>query len=114
LSFDVEQGGTVRLGLLLPTMQSVDVNRAALCAAEQVGVDDVWVLDHMMGLTHPAIWPLFPASEALPDPDALLDPFCVAAALGPTTGLPLGTCVTDATRRRGGDLARAALTLQRA
>jgi phthiodiolone/phenolphthiodiolone dimycocerosates ketoreductase len=101
----------VRLGLLLPTMQSVDVNRAALHAAEQVGVDDVWVLDHMMGLTHPAIWPLFPAAQALPDPDALLDPFCVAAALGPTTDLPLGTCVTDATRRRGGDLARAALTL---
>lgn len=101
----------MRLGLLLPTMQSIDVNRAALGAAEQVGVDDVWVLDHMMGLTHPAIWPLFPASAALPDPDALLDPFCVAAALGPTTDLPLGTCVTDATRRRGGDLARAALTL---
>jgi phthiodiolone/phenolphthiodiolone dimycocerosates ketoreductase len=87
----------MRLGLLLPTMQSVDVNRAALSAAEQVGVDDVWVLDHMMGLTHPAIWPLFPAAQALPDPDALLDPFCVAAALGPTTDLPLGTCVTDAT-----------------
>ncbi|WAJ43378.1 LLM class flavin-dependent oxidoreductase [Mycobacterium sp. Aquia_216] len=101
----------MRLGLLLPTMQSVDVNRAALRAAEQVGVDDVWVLDHMMGLTHPTIWPLFPAAQALPDPDALLDPFCVAAALGPTTDLPLGTCVTDATRRRGGDLARAALTL---
>jgi phthiodiolone/phenolphthiodiolone dimycocerosates ketoreductase len=102
---------TVKLGLLLPTMLSLDVNRAALGAAEQVGVDDVWVLDHMMGLTHPAIWPRFPAAQAIPDPDALLDPFCVAAALGPTTELRLGTCVTDATRRRGGDLARAALTL---
>jgi len=66
----------------------------------------------MMGLTHPGVWPLFPASVALPDPDALLDPFCVAAALGPTTELPMGLCVTDATRRRGPDLARAALTLQ--
>lgn len=92
-------------------MLSLEVNRVALSAAEQVGVDDVWVLDHMMGLTHPGVWPLFPASVAFPDPDALLDPFCVAAALGPTTSLPLGTCVTDATRRRGGDLARAALTL---
>jgi phthiodiolone/phenolphthiodiolone dimycocerosates ketoreductase len=101
----------VKLGLLLPTMQSLEVNRAALAAAEQVGVDDVWVLDHMLGLTHPAIWPHFPASQALPDPDALLDPFCVAASLGPTTDLPIGTCVTDATRRRGGDLARTALTL---
>jgi phthiodiolone/phenolphthiodiolone dimycocerosates ketoreductase len=102
----------VRLGLLLPTTQSLDVNRAALRGAESFGVDDVWVLDHMMGLTHPDVWPLFPAAAALPDPDALLDPFCVAAALGPTTDLPLGTCVTDATRRRGADLARAALTLQ--
>lgn len=97
--------------MLLPTMQSLELNRAALGGAEHVGVDDVWVLDHMMGLTHPAIWPHFPAAEALPDPDALLDPFCVAAALGPTTDLPMGTCVTDATRRRGGDLARTALTL---
>jgi phthiodiolone/phenolphthiodiolone dimycocerosates ketoreductase len=101
----------VKLGLLLPTMLSLDLNRAALAAAEHVGVDDVWVLDHMMGLTHPTIWPVFPASRALPDPDALLDPFCVAAALGPSTDLPLGVCVTDATRRRGGDLARCALTL---
>jgi phthiodiolone/phenolphthiodiolone dimycocerosates ketoreductase len=101
----------MKLGLLLPTVQSIEVNASALRVAEQLGVDDVWVLDHMMGLTHPQIWPEFPASQALPDPDALLDPFCVAAALGPTTDLPIGLCVTDATRRRGGDLARAALTL---
>ena len=101
----------MKLGLLLPTMQSIALNAAALRAAEQLGVDDVWVLDHMMGFTHPALWPEFPAAQALPDPDALLDPFCVAAALGPTTDLPIGLCVTDATRRRGADLARAALTL---
>src|ERR1700760_2786174 len=100
----------MRLGMLLPTVHSIAVNDAALRAGEALGVDDVWVLDHMMGLTHPAIWPEFPAAQALPDPDALLDPFCVAAALGPTTALPIGTCVTDATRRRGADLARAAMT----
>jgi phthiodiolone/phenolphthiodiolone dimycocerosates ketoreductase len=101
----------MKLGLLLPTMQSIELNAFALRAAEQLGVDDVWVLDHMMGFTHPALWSDFPAAQALPDPDALLDPFCVAAALGPTTDLPIGLCVTDATRRRGADLARAALTL---
>jgi phthiodiolone/phenolphthiodiolone dimycocerosates ketoreductase len=101
----------MKLGLLLPTMQSIALNTGALRAAEMLGVDDVWVLDHMMGLTHPALWPEFPAAQTLPDPDALLDPFCVAAALGPTTDLPIGLCVTDATRRRGADLARAALTL---
>jgi phthiodiolone/phenolphthiodiolone dimycocerosates ketoreductase len=101
----------MKLGLLLPTVQSIELNAGALRAAEYLGVDDVWVLDHMMGLTHPAIWPEFPAAQALPDPDALLDPFCVAAALGPTTDLRIGLCVTDATRRRGADLARASLTL---
>ncbi len=74
-------------------------------------MDDVWVLDHMMGLTHPALWPEFPAAAMLPDPDALLDPFCVAAALGPTTDLPFGLSVTDAVRRAGPDLARAAMTV---
>jgi phthiodiolone/phenolphthiodiolone dimycocerosates ketoreductase len=47
----------------------------------------------------------------LPDPDAFLDPFCLAAALGPSTDLRFGLCVTDAVRRAGPDLARAALTV---
>ena len=69
----------MKLGLLLPTMQSIALNTAALQAAEMLGADDVWVLDHLLGFTHPALWPEFPAARALPDPDALLDPFCVAA-----------------------------------
>jgi len=101
----------MKLGLLLPTLHSLELNANALRAAEQLGADDVWVLDHMMGFTHPDLWPDFPASAALPDPDALLDPFVVAATLGPTTDLRLGLSVTDATRRRGADLARAAMTL---
>src|SRR5262245_56194722 len=101
----------MKLGLLLPTMHSLELNVGALRAAEQLGVDDVWVLDHMLGLTHPEIWPEFPAAQALPDPDALLDPFCVAGALGPMTELRLGISVTDATRRRGADLARSSRTL---
>ena len=101
----------MKLGLLLPTMHSVELNDGALRAAEQLGADDVWVLDHMMGFTHPDLWRDFPASAALPDPDALLDPFVVAAALGPTTDLRVGLSVTDATRRRGADLARASMTL---
>jgi phthiodiolone/phenolphthiodiolone dimycocerosates ketoreductase len=101
----------MNLGLLLPTLHSLDLNAGALRAAEQLGADDVWVLDHMMGFTHPDIWHEFPASAAIPDPDALLDPFCVAAALGPTTDLRIGLSVTDGTRRRGADLARASMTL---
>jgi phthiodiolone/phenolphthiodiolone dimycocerosates ketoreductase len=64
----------MKLGMLLPTVHSIALNQAALRAGEALGVDDVWLLDHMMGLTHPAIWPDFPAAAALPDPDALLDP----------------------------------------
>lgn len=101
----------MKLGLLLPTLHSLELNTGALRAAEQLGADDVWVLDHMMGFTHPDLWPDFPASAALPDPDALLDPFVVAAAIGPTTDLRVGLSVTDATRRRGADLARASMTL---
>lgn len=47
----------------------------------------------------------------LPDPDAFLDPFCVAAALGPSTPLRFGLSVTDAVRRQGPDLARVAMTV---
>jgi len=101
----------VKLGLLLPTVHSVALNAAALRGMEAVGVDDVWLLDHMMGLTHPALWSEFPAAAVLPDPDAFLDPLCLAAALGPTTDLRFGLSVTDAVRRAGPDLARAALTV---
>ncbi|GAA0633409.1 phthiodiolone/phenolphthiodiolone dimycocerosates ketoreductase [Sporichthya brevicatena] len=101
----------MKLGLLLPTVHSIALNEMALRGAEALGVDDVWVLDHMMGLTHPALWSEFPAASALPDPDAFLDPFCVAAALGGGTDLRFGLSVTDAVRRAGPDLARAALTV---
>ena len=46
----------------------------------------------------------------MPDPDAFLDPFCVASAIGGGTDLPIGLCVTDSARRKGIDLTRAALT----
>jgi phthiodiolone/phenolphthiodiolone dimycocerosates ketoreductase len=45
------------------------------------------------------------------DPDAWLDPFCVAAILGRQTDLLVGTSVTDSVRRQGPDLARTLLTL---
>ena len=56
----------MKLGLLLPTVQSIELNAGALRAAEQLGADDIWVLDHMMGFTHPELWPEFPASAAPP------------------------------------------------
>jgi len=102
----------MKVGIMLPTMQSVAINAAALAAAESLGVDDVWLNDHLLGWTHPALWPEFPASAMLPDPDAMLDPFVTAGALRAATGLRMGLCVADVTRTRGPNLARAALTLQ--
>jgi phthiodiolone/phenolphthiodiolone dimycocerosates ketoreductase len=46
-----------------------------------------------------------------PDPDAWYDPFVGLALLGRDSSLPMGTCVTDATRRRAPDVARTTLTL---
>jgi phthiodiolone/phenolphthiodiolone dimycocerosates ketoreductase len=95
---------------MLPTVASIELNAMALAAAEQLGVDDVWFCDHLLGFTHPELWKEWPAAQALPDPDAFLDPFCAAAALGGRTQLTMGVNVTDATRRRGVDHVRAALT----
>ena len=96
---------------MLPTMMSVDMNEAILQAAVACGMDSIWMPDHLLGIMHPELWPDFPASSMISDPDSWLDPFCVAAALGRSTTLPFGTCVTDGTRRRGADLTRTMLTL---
>lgn len=104
----------MKVGGLLQAMSSVDMCRAVIEGLEGVGVDDIWLPDHLMGLAHPELWPELPASEALDDPDSWLDPFCVVAALGQHTNLRMGTCVTDSARRRGADLARTAYTLSQA
>jgi phthiodiolone/phenolphthiodiolone dimycocerosates ketoreductase len=101
----------VRVGSMLPCVHSLQLNTMALDAVVALGLDSVWLPDHMIGFVHPALWPEFPAAAGLPDPDAFLDPFVLAAALGTKTTLSLGTCVTDATRRRGVDHARTALSL---
>ena len=101
----------MKLGMMLPTVQSIDVPAAALEGAEALGVDDVWLNDHLMGWTHPDLWSDFPASQMLPDPDAFLDPFATAGALGSRTDLRIGFCATDTTRHGGAELARSGLTL---
>ena len=108
---DALRAGSMKIGGLLQPLHSVDACRAVLDGMESLGVDSVWSPDHLMGLVHPELWPEVPASAVLPDPDAWLDPFCVMAILGGSSGLPMGTCVTDSTRRRGADLARTAMTL---
>ena len=101
----------MKLGIMLPTVHSVEINVGALRGGEAAGADSVWFMDHLLGVVHPELWPEWPAAQALADPDLHLDPFCLAAALGGLTELPMGVCVTDATRRRGADHARTSLTL---
>lgn len=101
----------MKIGTMVSSMQSVSISEAMVDGMGQLGLDSLWFPDHLLGFVHPEIWPEFPASRAVPDPDAFLDPFCVAAAVGGRTNLPFGTCVTDATRRRGADLTRTAMTL---
>jgi phthiodiolone/phenolphthiodiolone dimycocerosates ketoreductase len=101
----------MKLGLVLPTVHSVETNVAVLKVAEACGVASIWVVDHLLGYFHPQIWQDLPAAQLIPDPDAFLDPFCLSAVIGTQTQLSVGTSVTDTTRRRGGDLARTSLTL---
>jgi phthiodiolone/phenolphthiodiolone dimycocerosates ketoreductase len=96
---------------MLSGLQSVELNLASAAAAAELQADSVWLPDHLLGFWHPEVWRDFPAAQMVPDPDAFLDPFCVAAAIGPTTDLLVGLSVTDATRRRAIDLVRTALTL---
>jgi phthiodiolone/phenolphthiodiolone dimycocerosates ketoreductase len=101
----------MQVGTMLPCVQSVELNLASAQAAAQLQADSVWLPDHLLGFWHPELWREFPAAQMIPDPDAFLDPFCLAAAIGPTTDLMVGMSVTDSCRRRAIDLVRCALTL---
>jgi phthiodiolone/phenolphthiodiolone dimycocerosates ketoreductase len=101
----------MKVGTMLPGVQSVELNLASAAAAAEMQADSVWLPDHLLGFWHPDVWRDFPAAQVIPDPDAFLDPFCVAGAVGSTSELMVGMSVTDATRRRAIDLVRSALTL---
>ncbi len=102
----------MKVGITLPTTFPWTRNERVRQAAEAMEMDSLWASDHFLTFLPPALWREMPLAAVSPDADARFDPFCVCAALGPTTDLPLGISVTDATRRAAPDLARAALTLQ--
>ncbi len=101
----------MKVGIIVPGMHSMELNEGMLKMAEAAGMDSVWLADHLLGVMHPTLWPEIDAAALISDPDAWLDPFCVAAVLGRQTKLGIGTCVTDSVRRRGPDLARTLMTL---
>ena len=84
----------MKVGMMLPCVHSVALNVMTAQAVEQMGANSLWVPDHLLGFWHPEIWKEFPAASAMPDPDAFLDPCCVATAVAGATSLPVGTCVT--------------------
>jgi phthiodiolone/phenolphthiodiolone dimycocerosates ketoreductase len=98
---------------MIPTLYPYELNRSIVEMTEPLGLDSFWVLDHLLGMTHPDLWHEYPGSTVMVgDSDAFIDPFVTAGLLGRETDRTLGMCVTDGTRRKGADLARAALTLQ--
>ncbi len=78
---------------------------------EEMGADSYWAPDHILGVFHPGLWADTPLSAMAADPDAFYDPFIYGGVVGTMTNKPYGISVTDSTRRRAADLARAALTL---
>ncbi|WP_172800395.1 LLM class flavin-dependent oxidoreductase [Mycobacterium sp. GA-0227b] len=104
----------MKTGLTAWSMVNLEINAQAAAVYEQIGMDSVWVIDHLLGLSHPDVWNDLPASAVLADPDAFLDPFCTATAIAGRTSLPMGSAVIDITRRGSADLARALLTVHHA
>lgn len=102
----------MRVGILLPALYPLSINVQWMEAAEAMGVDSLWFPDHLLGTFHPGLWEGSLWQELIHDPDAWFDPFCLAARLAGSTEIPLGTCVTDGTRRKAVDVARTALSLQ--
>jgi phthiodiolone/phenolphthiodiolone dimycocerosates ketoreductase len=101
----------MKIGMMLPPYPWERTLEAAK-RGDDLGVDMLWTADHFLGSWHPDLWRELPPSKQRPDPDAFADPFCLCAALGSATSLPLGVGVTDGIRRAAPDLARTALTVQ--
>jgi phthiodiolone/phenolphthiodiolone dimycocerosates ketoreductase len=102
----------MKVGLALGNpYEELDGFETELDIARAAQVDSVWILDHLWGVFHPALWHQMSYSDAASSPDAYADPFVLAGLLAARVEVPFGTGVTDSTRRRAPDMIRAALTL---
>ncbi|WP_156166369.1 LLM class flavin-dependent oxidoreductase [Mycobacterium haemophilum] len=101
----------MKVGLLVVPMHPFESYRMILTVAEEANVDSFWVPDHLLGTTHPDLWPDMALASLSPDSDAWYDPFACIAAIGHESSLPMGVCVTDAIRRCAPDVVRTTLTL---
>lgn len=101
----------MKVGLLVSPMHPFESCRAMVTVAEDAKVDSLWVPDHFVGITHPALWADMALAALSPDTDAWYDPVACTAIMGHESKFPMGICVTDAIRRRAPDVARSVLTL---
>lgn len=101
----------MEVGVLVATMHPFESALTTVARAEQAKADSIWVADHLMGFSHPALGPDMALASAAPDADAWYDPFVCAGLIGRESDLPVGVCVTDGIRRRPPDVVRTALTL---
>ena len=104
----------MRAGFMLPLLHPLELNESTAQMAIDAGYDSLWLPDHLLGVYPPQLWREVSLSSFLPDADAWLDPFCVAAIFSRKFDVSLGTGVTDSVRRRPADIARTMLTLQHA
>lgn len=102
----------MKVGITVGGVHPASSTEMQLGLAEALGVESVWMPDHILGVFHPDLWSDMAYAPMMADPDAFYDPFIVAGVLGRMTDKPVGICVTDTTRRKAADLARTALTLQ--
>ena len=104
----------MKAGYALPLLHPYALNDQSAEMALAAGFEGLWLPDHLLGVYPLDIWRKLGPSAIIPDADAWLDPFCVAAMFSQKFDTPLGTAVTDSVRRRAIDIARTALTLQHA
>jgi hypothetical protein len=60
----------MKVGIILPTGYPWDRIELARVAAETMGADSLWTVDHFLSLHHPDIWRQMPLITVRPDPDA--------------------------------------------
>jgi phthiodiolone/phenolphthiodiolone dimycocerosates ketoreductase len=101
----------VKVGMNIAPRHPLESSRMMLTMAEAAEVDSVWAPDHLLGTSHPDLWPDMALAPLAPNPDAFYDPFVALGLLARESSIPMGVCVTDTIRRRAPDVVRTALTL---
>jgi phthiodiolone/phenolphthiodiolone dimycocerosates ketoreductase len=104
------------VGILAEPIAPIINFRVQLALARVLGVDDIWLGDHVAHIIPNSLWDpkVVPMARFVPDLDAFFDPTVLIARYARRRGPRMGTGVTDPFRRSPSDLARAWLSLHHA